>query len=56
MATAKNDITGDKIVTKKPSDSYRDGWDRIFGNKAKDIPKKEKIDNKKGTLCQHYNQ
>lgn len=28
---ARNDITGDSIQTKKPSDAYRDGWDRIFG-------------------------
>lgn len=27
----KNDITGDTIITKKPTEKYRDGWDRIFG-------------------------
>lgn len=32
---ARNDITGDTIVTKKTDDSYRDGWDRIFGKKSK---------------------
>jgi hypothetical protein len=42
MSTAKNDITGDIIATKKPSDAYRDGWDRIFGNKTKEEPKVEK--------------
>lgn len=32
--TAKNDITGDSLVTKSPTEAYRDGWDRIFGNKS----------------------
>jgi len=32
---AKNDITGDSIQTKSLSDAYRDGWDRIFGEKKK---------------------
>lgn len=31
--TTKNDITGDSIVSKPSSQSYRDGWDAIFGNK-----------------------
>lgn len=42
MSTAKNDITGDIIATKKPSDAYRDGWERIFGNKTKEEPEVEK--------------
>jgi len=42
MSTARNDITGDAIATKKSSDAYRDGWDRIFGNKTKEEPIKEK--------------
>jgi hypothetical protein len=33
MTTAHNDITGDALISKTPSDSYRDGWDRIFGIK-----------------------
>jgi hypothetical protein len=33
MTTSCNDITGDQLISKTPSDSYRDGWDRIFGNK-----------------------
>lgn len=37
-----NDITGDKLITKSASDSYRDGWDRIFGKK-----KNEKTTSKK---------
>jgi hypothetical protein len=32
MAT-KNDITGDPLISKSPTESYRDGWDRIFGQK-----------------------
>lgn len=28
--TARNDITGDSIATRKTNDAYRDGWDRIF--------------------------
>lgn len=32
--TAINDITGDAIQTKNNNDSYRNGWDRIFGNKT----------------------
>ena len=30
---AKNDITGDSIMTKTVSSSYRDNYDRIFGKK-----------------------
>ena len=26
-----NDITGDKIATKAPTEAYRDGWEAIFG-------------------------
>lgn len=33
MTTARNDITGDQLISKKASDSYRTGWDRIFGVK-----------------------
>lgn len=28
---SKNDITGDTIQTKSPSDLYRDNWEKIFG-------------------------
>jgi len=31
---SKNDITGDNLVSKKNTDSYRDNFDRIFGKKA----------------------
>lgn len=30
---AKNDITGDSIVSKPPTQSFREGWDRIFNQK-----------------------
>lgn len=29
--TAKNDVTGDPIVSKPATNSFRDGWERIFG-------------------------
>ncbi len=35
--TARNDITGDSIQTKGTSEAYRSGWDRIFGQKPKDV-------------------
>lgn len=40
---ARNDVTGDNITTKSPSDAYRDNWDRIFGKKkdSDEKPKKE---------------
>lgn len=39
--TTKNDVTGDRIITKSSSDAYRDNWNRIFGNKYKDRKVKE---------------
>jgi hypothetical protein len=35
MAT-KNDITGDAIASRVATQSYRDGWDRIFAKKTPD--------------------
>lgn len=32
---AKNDITGDRIVSRTSNDKYASGWDRIFGKKKK---------------------
>lgn len=32
MATTNN-ITGDSLITKAPTDAYRDGWDAIFKKK-----------------------
>lgn len=37
---AKNDITGDSIMSKVNSDSFRDNFDRIFGKK-KNVQKQE---------------
>lgn len=34
---AKNDITGDELISKPTTDSYADGWERIFGKKEKTI-------------------
>ena len=34
--TARNDVTGDFIVSKPNSDMFGDGWDRIFGKKKKE--------------------
>ena len=33
--TTKNDVTGDKIISRITNDKYSEGWDRIFGNKNK---------------------
>jgi len=38
---AKNDITGDSIMTKTVSSSYRDNYDRIFGKK--NVQKQEAV-------------
>ena len=31
--TAKNDITGDTLITKEPTDKYRDNYDKIIRKK-----------------------
>ncbi len=31
---SKNDITGDEIMSGASSESYRSGWDRIWGDKV----------------------
>ena len=58
MAT-RNDITGDSLTTKSATDSYRNGWDRIFGKKKEIIPSPiggaltlEQIEAVRG-LCDH---
>jgi hypothetical protein len=35
MPTAVNDITGNALRSKPPSDKYAEGWERIFGEKKK---------------------
>lgn len=49
---SRNDITGDELKSKTPTEKYRDGWDRIFGQKKEQLPpvseqKKENNKNKK---------
>jgi hypothetical protein len=37
--TSKNNITGDKLISKPSSEKYRANWDKIFSNKKpKRIP------------------
>lgn len=37
--TAKNNITGDKLISKPSSNKYRSNWDKIFSKKKpKRIP------------------
>jgi hypothetical protein len=31
--TTRNDITGDELRSKTPTEKYRDNYDKIFGNK-----------------------
>lgn len=33
-----NEITGARLTTKPPTEDYRNGWDRIFGQKKKEEP------------------
>jgi len=44
LVSSTNDVTGDRLVSKPPSDIYRHNWERIFGNankKEKDSKGKE---------------
>ena len=45
-----NPITGDALVTKVPSRSYDEGWERIFGKKSKET--KDDSDNRVGETVQ----
>lgn len=46
---AKNDVTGDSIRSRAPSDAYANNWERIFGkNKNKDLNK----DSEEKKLCE----
>lgn len=40
--TTKNDVTGDRLISKIPSDVYRNNWEKIFGNKYKHGRKESK--------------
>lgn len=45
--TARNDITGDSIVNSKgDKNKYSEGWDRIFGNKNKEVEESKHIEKK----------
>lgn len=50
MAT-RNDITGDALISKASTDSYRDNYDRIFGKKNKELVDDTFID--EGTTPAH---
>ena len=41
--TTKNDITNDSLITKAPTDAYRDGWDAIF-KKKEELKEEVRID------------
>jgi hypothetical protein len=46
---SKNDITGDKLVSKPTSATYADGWDMIYGKKKGKHLDKEDICNSRRT-------
>lgn len=56
MASDKgyNDVTGQKLISKTPTDAYREGWDRIFANKKNESlwknPSKEELNNSRNKL------
>lgn len=43
MATDRNDITGDSLVSKKTNEKFRDNYDLIFGKPKKDKPLKDRV-------------
>jgi hypothetical protein len=47
--TAKNDITGARIVSRVATDSYRLNWDNIFGESQNSKSMKEKTVNDEST-------
>lgn len=42
MAT-RNDITGDALISRVNSDSFRENFDRIFGSKKKGVQNEQPI-------------
>lgn len=46
-SSSQNDVTGDHIITKASNETYRSGWDRIFGKKSE--PTKESDESSKGS-------
>ena len=41
--TTKNDVTGDTLITKAPTDAYRNNWDNIF-NKKQELKEEVHVD------------
>ena len=41
--TTKNDVTGDSLITKAPTDAYRANWDAIF-KKKEELKEEVRID------------
>ena len=41
--TTKNDVTGDSLITKAPTDAYRANWDSIF-NKKQELKEEVSVD------------
>ena len=41
--TSKNDITNDSLITKAPTEAYRDGWEAIF-NKKQELKEEVHVD------------
>ena len=41
--TTKNDVTGDSLITKAPTDAYRANWDNIF-NKKQELKEEVHVD------------
>jgi hypothetical protein len=44
MNPTRNPVTGDFMITGHATDAYKDGWERIFGNKgikADPVPEQE---------------
>lgn len=42
MLTATNDITGDRLISKRNSDKFLDNFDRIFGKKEAPLGESKK--------------
>ena len=38
MSIAVNEHTGHRVVTRKTTDAYKDGWEAIFGKRTKSEP------------------
>lgn len=53
--SAKNDITGDSIITKSSTDKYRDGWERIFGKQKREMNECDTRTNKTSDSAKQQN-